>query len=396
MQFCIVKIIQGSDWMEKILQALNEITTAISTTSFWDIAGVVVAGLALLGSLAVLYQNRKSIEISKVAIQKSIDLQMFDKMVQVANKIENNDYSSTTMEISTLFSKEILQQIEELRELTKQLSYSKRMRDKYYKLLEKTDYDRELYVYASEDDAPEEVKMRANEQEIKFQKLTEGEPDGEGGIIYYDIYEINEDIKNLTDEIKLRQKKVKNDVSHIIQDKYKVNEERKDKKMKASSDKNANEIMDIDNELKDYKKYYRGRSEKYHCYTEWEEHIKEILQPLKSEKDFENYRRYINNKYRKENVFKSLNIPILASVFLGAFTTYCLNIILTILTQNMSHNGHSLFFSAAVGIVSFALGFATFVVMSYFFRNNMKIHFYEDILEIVDKHQKTLTDNWEN
>ena len=58
---------------------------AISAYVAW--AGVFVSGIACLATCAVLYQNHRTIELSKKDIQNAINLQMFDKMMEVANKL---------------------------------------------------------------------------------------------------------------------------------------------------------------------------------------------------------------------------------------------------------------------------------------------------------------------
>ena len=87
--------------MEELVDAIAELSNAVDTTSGWEIAGVILSAFTLLGSFFVLYQNHRTIDLSRREIQNTINLQLFDKMIGVANKIEKDDYSSTKMEIYT-------------------------------------------------------------------------------------------------------------------------------------------------------------------------------------------------------------------------------------------------------------------------------------------------------
>ena len=193
---------------------------AISACAAW--VGVLVSGMALLATLAVLYQNHKTIELSKKDIQNAINLQMFDKMMDIANKIESNDYSSSTMELVTLFGQDVLKQVEELRYLKEQEKKKESESSRYYTLLSKEeDYDWDLEYYLQEDDVPENMVQEAINQQEKYRILYD--PDGFGDEAYYDIDEINKELSELKSNVSIKQKQLKNNVYMILRNKFPLN-----------------------------------------------------------------------------------------------------------------------------------------------------------------------------
>lgn len=189
---------------------------AISACAAW--AGVLVSGLAFFATLAVLYQNHKTIELSKKDIQNAINLQMFDKMMEIANKLENNDYSITSMELLTLFGEDILNQVKDIKQLTNSKLSKENESKTYYELLHKEDYDWELENLSSMNDAPVEILNKANEQYEKYKVLTYQNDLDE--IEYYDIEQINKELSEISSSISKKQKKLKKDVFEIIRNKF--------------------------------------------------------------------------------------------------------------------------------------------------------------------------------
>lgn len=200
--------------------ALDNSWDAISACAAWG--GVLVSGMALLATLAVLYQNHKTIELSKKDIQNAINLQMFDRMMDIANKIENDNYSSSTMELITLFGQDICKQVEELRQLKKQERCIESDEKKYQELLEEEeDYDWNLENYSNYEDASDDIIKKASEQNKKYRVLSE--PDGLGDMVYYDIDEINMKLSELRYNIASKQKQLKNSVYRILRNKFPLN-----------------------------------------------------------------------------------------------------------------------------------------------------------------------------
>lgn len=208
--------------MGEILKVLEKIAESLSTTSIWDKASVVISLAAFITTLVVLIQNRKAMELSRESIQKSIDLAMYDKMIEVANNLEKNIYTNTTMEISILFGMDVLNEVKGLQILTAQLSSSERDRDRYNELLQQTDYDFELEYMANQEDVPEEILEQAAEQNAKYQVLVDDEFSDLMEIVSYDIKEIIEHISVLEENIKTKQKHLKNKIYHIMRDKFKM------------------------------------------------------------------------------------------------------------------------------------------------------------------------------
>lgn len=208
--------------MGEILKVLEKIAESLSTTSIWDKASVVISLAAFITTLVVLIQNRKAMELSRASIQKSIDLAMYDKMIEVANNLEKNIYTNTTMEISILFGMDVLNEVKELQTLTAQLSRRERDRDRYNELLKQTDYDFELDYMATQEDVPEKILEQAAAQDAKYQVLEDYEFSNPMEIVSYDIEEIIEDISVLGENIKTKQKHLKNKIYHIMRDKFKM------------------------------------------------------------------------------------------------------------------------------------------------------------------------------
>lgn len=58
------------------------------------------------------------------------------------------------------------------------------------------------------------------------------------------------------------------------------------------------EIIDLHNEMKEYKKLCRGKSKKYKYYSDWKEYIISCIDKFSNSKDIENFKHYCINAVR--------------------------------------------------------------------------------------------------
>ncbi len=79
------------------------------------------------------------------------------------------------------------------------------------------------------------------------------------------------------------------------------------------------EIINLNAELSEYKKLCRGKSKKYTKYTEWKDHIIELLSKIENERDLIDFKHYCINIQRPSigqgNLFVQL-ILVLLSIYL--------------------------------------------------------------------------------
>lgn len=85
------------------------------------------------------------------------------------------------------------------------------------------------------------------------------------------------------------------------------------------------EIIDLKAEQKEYVNLCNNNSKKYHTYTVWEAHIKNLLKKFNSPTDLYNFKRYCVNQDRvfsdTPNLFGSY-VVLLLTLILGKFAPY--------------------------------------------------------------------------
>lgn len=81
-------------------EVLRQIADNLAKPSAADWIMVIITGVYVLATIAICYFNKKSADVAheqakqaQKALQKSVDLQLFDRMIAVSNKLENDDYS---------------------------------------------------------------------------------------------------------------------------------------------------------------------------------------------------------------------------------------------------------------------------------------------------------------
>ena len=75
------------------------------------------------------------------------------------------------------------------------------------------------------------------------------------------------------------------------------------------------EIINIEIELKEYRKLCRGKSEKYLYYSDWKTHIQELFSNFQSNDKIENFKHFLLNRHRISSTFSADYIPIIILYF---------------------------------------------------------------------------------
>lgn len=123
------------------------------------------------------------------------------------------------------------------------------------------------------------------------------------------------------------------------------------------------EIIDLDKEVKEYKKLCRCKSKKFTYYTEWEKHIRELLSKFASEKDLYNFKRYCINYERTAKLIPSFYINFMVlylTIFIDKFIKelniliwlflFLLSVLLT-LCQNLAYSKEAYFYRDIIEII---------------------------------------------
>ena len=123
------------------------------------------------------------------------------------------------------------------------------------------------------------------------------------------------------------------------------------------------EIIDLDKELKEYKKLCRCRSKKFAYYTDWEKYICKLLEKFETDIDLYNFKRYCMNYGRTATTIPGIYINIMI-LYITIFIDKCvtelnflvwlfimlLSVIL-ILAQNISYNNEDYFYKDIIEII---------------------------------------------
>lgn len=63
------------------------------------------------------------------------------------------------------------------------------------------------------------------------------------------------------------------------------------------------EIINLEKELKEYKKLCKGKSKKFRYFSEWESHIKRLLSTINDKEKLRNIKHYLINLERTSQSF---------------------------------------------------------------------------------------------
>lgn len=176
----------------------------------------------VIATIFICVYNKRSANAAQSALQKSMDLQMYDRMLSIASKIEQNDYSSSTMEITLLFGMSVWQQVEKIKSLSNALSAWEEKKNRYWELCYEYGYDDILDIKASQENASQAVIDAANRQKKSFAIISEMPSEFDEDPEEYNRDEILSSITHLQDEISVLQKQLKNNLYTILKSKITI------------------------------------------------------------------------------------------------------------------------------------------------------------------------------
>ena len=73
----------------ELVQAIQEIAQGLNQTSCFDILSLIISAISACATVAVLYYNHRTIKLAQDGMQQSLNLAFYEKMLAVANNIEN-------------------------------------------------------------------------------------------------------------------------------------------------------------------------------------------------------------------------------------------------------------------------------------------------------------------
>ncbi len=128
------------------------------------------------------------------------------------------------------------------------------------------------------------------------------------------------------------------------------------------------EYIDIKEERKEYGLLCNDKSEKYTHYSDWEDHIIECLAKIDNPKDLYNFKRYCLNRARTTSKTPEL------------FVT-CVTFVFAIYLE-------SILDGLPLIAIMILLLFTAYMMISENKRVIMESHFFDDVVEIIEKIEK--------
>ena len=102
----------------ELVQAIQQISDELSETSGWDIAGVIIGGISIILTIVVLWYNHKSIKLTQRSVRQAIDLQLFEKRLELYNAIaDDKAFYNAPLSLKIAYTEEIYQLYSEIVEL---------------------------------------------------------------------------------------------------------------------------------------------------------------------------------------------------------------------------------------------------------------------------------------
>lgn len=103
---------------DELIQAIQQISEELSQTSGWDIASVFIGGFGIFLTIVVLWYNHKSIELTQLSIRQAINLQLFEKRLELYNAIESDTaFYNAPLSLKIAYNEEIYLLYSEIVEL---------------------------------------------------------------------------------------------------------------------------------------------------------------------------------------------------------------------------------------------------------------------------------------
>ena len=159
----------------ELAQAIQRIAQGLNQADPLDVINLIISAVSALATVAVLYYNHRTIDLAQKAMQQSLHLTFYEKMLAVANNIEKGNYMNTDTEIKLLFGGAVLQDIQEIRKLQTEKAHQDRVCTKYTELLNAQPDSLEYYqlenLLTSESDVPQHLVKRYEELDKQLNVL---------------------------------------------------------------------------------------------------------------------------------------------------------------------------------------------------------------------------------
>lgn len=199
------------------------------------IASLVTTIVYVVATVFILRANKKSANMAEKQIiqanesmRKMIDLQLYDKRLEIAKKFEHNDYSNSIMEIGVLFNNDILARVKNLKQFLKEKEDWEAKYNSYIKTRDEQGlFDYNLEESIQSDDVSEELKIKYKEMIEKCKIVYLNACDPEGNQYFYDYDEICENKSEIEEIVNKKEKELKNMVYQIMKETIAVNIENK-------------------------------------------------------------------------------------------------------------------------------------------------------------------------
>lgn len=190
---------------------------SLITTIFY----VVFTSKILLANKKSANMAEKQILQAQESIKMMVDMQLYEKRLEIANNIEKNIYSNTTMEIGILFNKDILLRINNLKELLQEQDSWQKKYDSYLKVRDEQGvFDYNLDYEVQSGIATQEMKDKYKKMLEKCNRIYIEGYDPE--LYYYDFQEIWNNLSEINSNIEQKQKELKNMIYSIMKGKMTI------------------------------------------------------------------------------------------------------------------------------------------------------------------------------
>lgn len=102
----------------ELLRAIQQISEELGKTSVWDIAGVVISGISVILTVVVLMYNHKAIKLTQQSVQQAVNLQLFEKRLELYNAIaDDTAFYDTPLSLKIAYNDEIYRLYSDVSEL---------------------------------------------------------------------------------------------------------------------------------------------------------------------------------------------------------------------------------------------------------------------------------------
>lgn len=104
----------------ELVWAIQQISEELGKTSGWDIASVVISGISVILTVAVLVYNHKAIKLTQQSVQQAVNLQLFEKRLELYNAIAGDQaFYDAPLSLKIAYNQEVYNLYLEIMELCK-------------------------------------------------------------------------------------------------------------------------------------------------------------------------------------------------------------------------------------------------------------------------------------